>query len=115
MGPPAECCEMELAQPCFIRGMVGPRNLCAVACQLRFKQLSWDCYTNYHISAQWHTMQTNCDPQKLVSFQPPAINATSPQKADDGRASTSDNNSHVRLLVGIVVVFATVTVCTVVA
>lgn len=77
--PAAECCEMEPAQPCFIKGMVGSSQHyiyeCSEACQKRFEQLSYACYTNFHMSSQWHTMQANCDPKGTVDFAAAAASA----------------------------------------
>lgn len=90
--PPAECCQMEPAQPCLIRDMVSPLHHCSIACKKRFATLSWDCYEDYNMLHQWRTMQSNCDPQSSVRFTAPS-STPRPSSGANNRAGAADEDS----------------------
>jgi len=119
---PAECCEMEAKEPCFIKDLVSPLHQCSHACQQRFLSLSWNCYQKFHVSHRWYTMQSNCDPGKLVKFEAPTQNISSGAKSIDDekarngvRLRTNSGDGNVGLVLGSVVAVCALFSCAMVA
>merc|ERR1712187_985199 len=82
---------MEPSMPCIIRSIMRPRDDCSVSCQERFKQLTWECYGSYHVSARWHLMQSNCDPQNKVKFGSAASTPRPSPQAVTGTVTDAPN------------------------
>mmetsp|Transcript_920 Transcript_920/g.2593 ORF Transcript_920/g.2593 Transcript_920/m.2593 type:complete len:136 (+) Transcript_920:70-477(+) len=76
---PAECCALVQAQPCFIQGFYKPGQYCSVACQKKYQQLGWECYSQFHSHVDWINQQKSCDPQEVIVFSEPLPDRTTQQ------------------------------------
>ncbi len=53
---------------CFIRGMTDTMDAnmsCSVACELRYRELGWECHSKYHMHGRWEAQQQLCDKNKI--------------------------------------------------
>merc|ERR1712154_394163 len=87
--PPADCCELDPYNECFIAGITtAMQSHCSVACQKRYETLGWECYNPYHMNVQWRLMEQLCDPQGVITFVPP-VTTRSPAAIPFGAVSSA--------------------------
>uniref|UniRef100_A0A7S4SSH9 Folate receptor-like domain-containing protein n=1 Tax=Alexandrium monilatum TaxID=311494 RepID=A0A7S4SSH9_9DINO len=74
----ADCCQMELGEPCLMRDVFRDNDPCPIACQRKYQTLGWTCYSLHHRNFQWRSMARNCDPHNIVRFRAPQTPAPAP-------------------------------------